>query len=350
MAAVYLLKRCWASALTTPVLAVLIVALGISKASATDVSQCDAALVQDRDNSVFKNSVDYRLATLVTESEWRKASQNAGAEATIYGVPFSASWSDYKENTRQTLDARNESFKIDEVRQYAISGLSQNGRIAYETCIKGLTGAAGVNLSLGKVTDSQATVFVSYRPGPGGATSTKLAWSGMKAAKKSKFPSRISYSSTNVVIVDRPKSGNAILNVSGGGTVDQVEIFPPLSEPKPSPSYVLNVDGIDDVFQCFINGGTTPVTNVVFGQQDLNRDITGSLKPGKNLLACSIRDINKAYGKYHCWGYRYWIVRNKESTPLLDRRGGVAAPMGRQMRRSSSLRYFISECHRAEVV
>ena len=303
-------------------LALLICSSGV--ASATDVSQCDAALVQDRDNSVFRNTVDYRLATLVTQEEWSKASSSGGASATIYGVPVSASYGEFQENVRNTLTARSESLQAEQIRQFAVSGLSANGLSAYTACVAGLTRKSGVTLTLGKMTDDTATVITTFYPAAGARMRrARLRWAGMSATSNGGFPRRIEPNSTEFAIVQRPKSGSAVLSVSGAGDVDQVVIFAPPPPSPPSPVYILSVTAVDDQFSCTMNDSPQPVVAVGFGGTEPGRDLTPYMKPGKNKLACNIVDVHPEGGGRPCWHYQYTVTRSGSTSPPIRRENGT---------------------------
>lgn len=287
---------------------------------AADVSQCDAALVKDTSSGSSSLKYDYRLATLVTEDEWRNRSQSAGAEATIYGVPFSASWSEQQDTVRQMMSSRNESLAVEAIRQYAVSSLSDNARRAYETCIKGLTNQPGLDLWVGKSSASVVTVFVHYQPA--GADdhvgSTKLRWSGMKPARNNTFPKTIGPSRTLIVSVPRPKEGPEILNVQGDGAA-QITIYPLPPAPKPAPRYRLTVNEIDDRFVCTINDQAASRFEVGFGTED-SWDLGQHLRPGKNKLQCQVSDLHPDNRFRPCWSYHFAVTRNDEPTPFIDHR------------------------------
>src|SRR5665213_1914559 len=96
---------------------------------------CDGALAKDTFSLSERMNVDWRLATLVTKEQYDQRSSAAGANATIYGIPIGASYTDFQSNLQKYYAEHNESMSIGDARTIATATLSENELTAYLSCL-----------------------------------------------------------------------------------------------------------------------------------------------------------------------------------------------------------------------
>ncbi|WP_176061461.1 hypothetical protein [Paraburkholderia sp. BCC1876] len=287
--------------------------LPVERCAAMDVSACDATLAKDAYNDSSTSSTDYRLATLVTQSDWEQASHSGGASAVIYGFPVGASYSDYKNSVTESLNARNESLTDNETRQLAMQYLSDNSLTAYLACIRGVTRTPGVGLYLGKVTDTTMSVHATYAaPGTGFLhLPVRVKWSGMVPSPGTSLPHYLNPGDDVILEFSRPKA-SAIVSIRAGGTADDIILSALIPPPESAPNYILKIDEIDDRFTCYINENRSVIYQVGFGQSN-SWNINSQLHPGENSLNCKEEDLHPDNHGNPCWHYHVAVFKDGKS-------------------------------------
>ena len=203
-------------------------------AAYADVSDCNAALVMSTYNRLETSHTDWRLASLVKESEWNEINQKAGANALIYGVPVGASWSDFQKRVSEKVNSYNESLTHDELINVAWTGLDPNGADAYTKCIREtLLSQEGLQMYVLHATKSEVAIRIRWSPVGNEPRVATPNWT-WNAPGKSKLPSQASSGRTTFVL-PRPKN-QQILNANFQGHDTSLVITPYPPPPTLAPS------------------------------------------------------------------------------------------------------------------
>lgn len=197
-------------------------------------SNCDAALVMSTYNSTSSVGLDWRMASLVTETEWNDIHKNGSASALIYGVPVGASYSEYENSAKRYRDEYGESLSYHQQLNVAWTGIDPNSPSLYKTCLmNNLFDQNGLHAAVLGATRSDITILVRWRdpnsPGP-----LRVRW--VAAAQGSegilaRFPSLVPQGDTTI-IVPRPSSEFSIAGNANGSSTYQI-VLEPLPAPPP---------------------------------------------------------------------------------------------------------------------
>lgn len=251
--------------------------IGATAATADGVRDCEQALVQSTYSSMSSDHLNSRLALLVTNDTWDTIKRDAGATATIYGVPVGASYSEYTNNVKRALFGSQSSLTHDQQLNILWTGLDPNANSAYATCINGvLASSVGVHLAVKAATDSDLTLVARYNSGPDDPRTINVSWlGGIKQKDGTSLPGTLRQQNNTVIVIARPTIQQT-LAVNSEINGDSVTI-----DPLPAPwvhkcaqkqgTYNFYGDGCGDGFANegkvelikFGNGGSTviPVNN-----------------------------------------------------------------------------------------
>lgn len=112
--------------------------VSINATLAEGVRDCDQALVRSTYSSVSADHLDAHLATLVSQESYNKITEDAKANATIYGIPMGGSWKEFKDNVQKAIASSNSSLTHDQALNILWTGLDQNASSAYSKCVDGI--------------------------------------------------------------------------------------------------------------------------------------------------------------------------------------------------------------------
>jgi hypothetical protein len=196
-----------------------------TSAIAQDVAQCDKALVMATYNRTDLAFLDWRLAEHVDEGTYDTIKREAGARGTIYGVPISSTYGEFKQNIRRLQKTRHESYTQHIFRNVAWTGLDPDARTTYSHCLDTVARLKATGLMLIPLwaTVSDITFQVRYVPVGNSPNPMPVTWSGVEA-KRNTLPKAIRAGSVTVV-VPRPKR-ESTLAVNGDGITDRLMLTP----------------------------------------------------------------------------------------------------------------------------
>ena len=130
-----------------------------------ETQDCSKALIVATTDIRSSVATQLSAAYNMSEGEWTQRQTSAGASATIYGVPYSASYADFKSNVRQ----RAEAFHLDRFEQrsyaYATSGLNDASLDAYKACLR--SAQRGFDLFAGDTSEDTYRIHLVNAPVPG---------------------------------------------------------------------------------------------------------------------------------------------------------------------------------------
>jgi hypothetical protein len=199
---------------------------------------CEEALVRAAYEESSSVHTDYRLATLVTQSDWDQASRNAGASAELFGVPIGASYGDYHEAAMNKSQSLSESYSHDQLLSIAWSGLDPNATNVYRACLENtVMQANGLQAAIIAANQSDITILVHWFV-PGEHRAARVRWLP-KETFGAKLPNAIPQGYT-ALVVDRPKDKPQSLTGNYRGyTTGVINLYPyippPPSESTPAP-------------------------------------------------------------------------------------------------------------------
>jgi len=137
---------------------------------------CESALVMAVYQSSSDVRSDWRLNELVDNESWQNASHNAGANATLFGVPIGASYSDYKSAASRMFHSQNERLSTSQLVNVAATALDPNSPSVYKTCLENQVFMPdGLHAAIVGATASDISILVKWFV-PGGATSANVTW------------------------------------------------------------------------------------------------------------------------------------------------------------------------------
>lgn len=206
-------------------LIVIFLCVGSLPTYADSVTDCTPALVMSTYNRLDVSHSDWRVASLVTEDEWEKIKHDAGANATIYGIPMGATYSDFKDRVTKKLNSYNESLTQDEKTNVAWTGLDPNSTDTYATCIKGVLSQTGLHMQVTNATKTQVSIRITWSP-VGDEHNATPDWTWDDAGK-ARLPKSL-LPGAKTIVLPRPK-GQQILaaNFRGHETSLIVTPYPP---------------------------------------------------------------------------------------------------------------------------
>lgn len=177
--------------------------------------RCSEALVIDSLKVNAFHSSDSRLSVLVDQKVYEQASKNADAEAVLYGVPMSGSYSEYKELATELRSRYENSYSQEDALSVSWSGLSKNAADAYKACLASHGVMQGLSLELVDASDDQIVISLHWKKGIGGPAKIDLEWQGDLEAVAD-LPTEVSDAPEGLpFVIPRPKEGNYFLAVRG---------------------------------------------------------------------------------------------------------------------------------------
>lgn len=193
---------------------------------------CTSALVMSTYNRIDISKSDWRLASLVTENEWKKISHDGQLNVVIYGIPVGATYKDFEDRVTEKLNSYSESLTQSQLTNIAWTGLDPNGADAYTQCI--LASQQGLQMYVNNATKDEVSLKVRWNATgkePPEATPS-WSWNGPKTSDA--FPAKLSAGYT-IVVVPRPTSTRILaVNFQGHAASLIITEIPP---PPPPPDY-----------------------------------------------------------------------------------------------------------------
>jgi hypothetical protein len=205
-----------------------VVALLESRVAQAGVEVCDAALIQTTFSASSSVSDDWRLASLITSSNYDQVKHDAGGQATVYGIPFGANYSDFRTNLNSQYAQQNQSENINQTRNVAWTGLESASVSAYEACLQTqVLMSNGLHAAVTTATASDISIHIRFVV-PGLPAHVAIKWSPPSVAGFV-FPSRLTQGDT-IVRVPRPDKELSVSGNASGYATDALVL-----EPLPSP-------------------------------------------------------------------------------------------------------------------
>ena len=128
-------------------------------------NDCAAALVKATYNSFSSDHVDQRLASFVTEGEYNEVKHDAGANATIFGIPIGANYDDFQRNAHQRATSYSTSLTHDQAQNIMWTGLDPHATSAYSECLKAnVFSQRGLHVAVRAATANDVSIIVSWLP------------------------------------------------------------------------------------------------------------------------------------------------------------------------------------------
>lgn len=208
-----------------------------NRAHAEESSGCSEALVIATYNRTQVEHEDWRLALYVTESEYNNIKHDAGANATIYGVPVGVSYSDFQSRVIEKTNSYKESLTHDQATNVMWTGLDPNSPNAYSECLKAkIFNQPGLHMAVKTATKGQVSVLIVWTPigeEPRNAA-PQWTWNGPGARA---LPKSLS-AGMQIAVLPRPKE-QQVLAANFKGHADSLVINPyPPPPTKASYHYV----------------------------------------------------------------------------------------------------------------
>jgi len=168
-------------------------------------AECDSALVKATYKSFASDHTDSRLASEVTENTWNEISHNAGAHATIYGVPVGATWSDFTKRVSAMMKSEKHSLTHDQARNVMWTGLDPNGSNDYLACLNaGVLRSRGLHLVTKWATENDIAILARWVPQGADPATIDLTWSRPRLGSVT-LPTKLT-AGEQVIVVPRPDS------------------------------------------------------------------------------------------------------------------------------------------------
>ena len=232
-------------------------------------TNCSDALVKSTYRNLSSSHLDRRLATFVSQSSYEEIKHNAGANATIYGVPVGASYGDFQQRSSQSSQSVNQSLTQDEATNILWTGLDPNAPSAYSACLQSISGQQrGIHLAVKAASDSEVTILVTWHPEGSDPSYATLGWQ-WSGGGASRLPKTVAAGSTMVVL---PRPGNAtMLTVNFIGSSDNLMIVPlpkiiPIPHPRGVWTFEISAVAHEDA-HCSLNGVLVGIVSHSQGSQ-----------------------------------------------------------------------------------
>lgn len=135
---------------------------------------CAEALVKSTYASSSSVHTDWRLASLVTENDWKEATHNGSLNVPIYGVMAGGNYSDFKKRVHNMEVNFQQSLTTDQLYNVAWTGLSGTASNDYKTCLSNYISQLGLRLIVQYADQNYVYILAQYNPiGPSGPVSVQ---------------------------------------------------------------------------------------------------------------------------------------------------------------------------------
>jgi hypothetical protein len=202
-------------------------------------TECDGALVKSTYSSAASDYVDWRLAIMVSEKEWNDVKKDASANATIYGVPIGATYSDFQKSVRDKQTTYGASLTRSQARNVLWTGLDPNAASPYIECLKTTVfSARGLHVAVKSATQTDISLIIYWHPEGRDPSVIKPTWDWVGTVVKNKLPTQLTAGQT-LVVVGRPANQRTlVVNFPGAGDSVVLEPLPPVLPPPLEPPLV----------------------------------------------------------------------------------------------------------------
>lgn len=196
---------------------------------------CDAALVRTTYSSFTSTQLDWRLASLVTESEYNEIKHDAGASAVIFGVPVGVDYSDYHARAVQISSSYKESLSLNQQKNILWTALDPNAPTVYAACLQAqVFGIRGLHMAVRQATKTDVSVIASWNPQGNDSNTIKPTWIWVSQQGDPVLPNKLTAGLT-IVVLKRPQAEQTFA-VNYPGFTDSV-VLEPLPPPPIEPPW-----------------------------------------------------------------------------------------------------------------
>lgn len=209
-------------------------------------SSCDKALVLSTYNRFSQDKVDWRLASFVTREMYEEIKHNAGAGATIYGVPMTANYDDFKKQIDNQTNSLNESLTHDQAENIMWTGLDPTSATTYSACLQSqVLSSRGLHIVVRSATDQDIAILLTWVPQGADAGTIPITWSGLNVNSSGQALPANATQGQNLILVARPQMQRTLaVNAAGFGDSVTLTPLPAPAPPQPQPmTYSLRADG-----------------------------------------------------------------------------------------------------------
>lgn len=173
-----------------------------STASAQQVTDCNAALVEATSKSTGSVREDARLSLLVDQKSWSQARSSRGANARLFSLRIGESHQDYQKRAEQFRAEQRQSYTKEEVYSFAMRGLDPEAGKAYRNCLETIVMTGdGLRAAIVSVEENSISILVKWMV-PGNPAPAIVEWTPPSVGEKV-MPTTISQGHTTI-IVPRP--------------------------------------------------------------------------------------------------------------------------------------------------
>lgn len=184
---------------------------------------CSDALVLDTYTSSSGEHINWAMASLVTEGQWRTISHDGSLNIVIYGVPVGATYKDYENNVKQMYHSESASFSKSDFENIAWTFLDPSGAKEYSSCVESQLNQLGIHLAVVHATATDVAIKVAYRKHGREADRIPVSWQW--AGKTNSPLPKMIYAGDTTIVIPRPiKEMNFALNYQGIG--DSIVLTP----------------------------------------------------------------------------------------------------------------------------
>jgi hypothetical protein len=194
---------------------------------------CELKVVTSTYEKTSSYHSDYRLAKYVKKEDWNELSKSAGAAGKIYGVPVSASYSEFQKAYSSMESQYGESLTQDQAQQIYWTGLDKNAADAYQKCLElSVFGQLGLHIAVVEASTDAVLLKVRWTL-PGSKDPIKIRWT-VKSVEGTELPTEID-PGDNYVSVSRPKSSGIFLGATYNGIASETVKIAPIPPAPPPP-------------------------------------------------------------------------------------------------------------------
>jgi hypothetical protein len=185
--------------------------------------------------------LDYRLATLVTETDYNEIKRDAGLNVVIYGVPVGASYGEYQKNVHDKLNSYKSSLTHDQAINILWTGLDPGANGRYRDCLnEHILAGRGLHLAVQFATASDITLLASWNPQGNDPATIGPKW--VYRGKRSTLPSELKQGFTTVVVPRPTVQQTLAINYPG---FTGALILEPLAKLPPLPPVLPMVNSVE---------------------------------------------------------------------------------------------------------
>ena len=251
---------------------------------ASAMAECQPGDFFDKNDYKEDTRVELSLAWNLSESEFNKRKTSAGVTVPIYGVPVTASYSDYKESIKRKAEA----LKLDRFEQralsHATSSLTANGLEAYKTCLNSERGDFRLLLRKGQSQESY-DLNIIYSPAliAGNAKWRVVFTNNLEGESDTVLKNELNNAPDASVALDkgftlRPidRKQEALVQIGLGAAVTRAIILPPLHRDLPLPRWpeCLEYSSIGECLKCRVEIQADAITAIPAAPTVSDKDST----------------------------------------------------------------------------